>query len=62
MGGRWFCSLNECITFSEEHIPKGQFQLFIDIVAYLKFVAGEIVCPRESHLDWINAAKVRKTK
>ena len=59
MGGRWFRTLNECITFSEVHIPEGQLQWFIDIVAYLEFITGNKVSPRESHLDYMHAAKVR---
>ena len=62
MGGRWFCTLNKYITFSEVHIPEGRLQWFIDIVAYLQFITGDTVSPREYQLDDMHAAKVRNTK
>ena len=61
MGGSWFRTLNDCINLSEVHIPEGQLQWFIDIVAYLEFITGNKVSPRESHLDYMHAAKVRNT-
>ena len=43
-------------------MPEGQFQWFIDIVAYLQLVTGETVRLRESQIDKTHTTKVRKTK
>ena len=35
MGGRWFCTINKCITFLELHVPEYQFQWFLYRITYL---------------------------
>ena len=62
MGGRWSRTINNCITFTEEHVPESQVQWFIDIVAYLQFITGQIVIPRQCQIDEMHATKVRNTK
>ena len=54
--------LNKCISFSEENIPEGHFQLSIYIVAYFQFFARETVSPIESHIDKIYTVKFSNTK
>ena len=43
MKGWWFRSLNECIFFSQKHVPEVQFQWFLDVVSYLQFVTNAII-------------------
>ena len=42
-GWIWFRSRMECVGFSENHIPVGKFQWFLDIISYLQFVTGGMV-------------------
>ena len=62
VGRRWFRSRMEGVDFSENHIPVGKFQWFLDIVSYLQFVIGGIVSTVESQQDEANVSKVWKMK
>ena len=50
------------MEISENHIPVGQLQWFLDIDIYLQFVMGETIWTAESQQDEVHASKVRKTK
>ena len=41
--GQWFRSLDDCILFSQKHVPEGQFQWFLEEVSYLQFVTDDII-------------------
>jgi hypothetical protein len=60
--GRWFRTLDDCIAFSRLHIPEGQFQWFIDLVAYLQFTTDEIIDTDESQRGEIHEARVKRTQ
>ena len=50
------------MDFSENHIPVGKFQWFLDIFSYLQFVTGEIVSTVESQKNEAHVSKVWKMK
>ena len=52
----------EGVDFSENHIPVGKFQWFLDIVSYLQFVTGGVVSSLESQQDEAHVSKVWKMK
>ena len=54
--------LNKWINFADDHVTEGQFQWFIDVVAYLQFVTGGTVIPRESKLDDMDPEKSNNNK
>jgi hypothetical protein len=60
--GRWFRTLDDCISFSRLHIPEGQFQWFLDIVSFLQFATDVIVDTDESQRGEIHEARVKRTQ
>jgi hypothetical protein len=60
--GRWFRTMDDCISFSRHHIPEGQFQWFVDVVSYLQFTTDIIVDTDESQKGEIHEARVKRTQ
>jgi hypothetical protein len=60
--GRWFRTMEDCISFSRHHIPEGQFQWFVDVVSYLQFTTDIIVDTDESQKGEIHEARVKRTQ
>jgi hypothetical protein len=60
--GRWFRTLDDCISFSRLHIPEGQFQWFLDIVSFLQFTTDVIIDTDESQRGEIHEARVKRTQ
>lgn len=61
VGGRWFCTLQDCMEFSRVHVLEGHIKCFLEIVGYLQFVTAQIVDQEDSEHKDIHQARVRQT-
>ena len=62
MGAYIFTSLDHCVDFATKCVPHGEFQWFMDIITYLKFVGNEVVQSSESQASELHAAKVGRSE
>ena len=59
--GQCFRSLDDCIMFSQKHVPEGQFQWFLNIVSYLRFNTDNIIDLETSQISKIHEDRLCRT-
>ena len=59
--GRFFRSLLDCISFSQNYVPQGKFQWSLDFMSDICFVTEEIVHTYDSQISNIHEPRVSYT-